>query len=102
MSEVWVAVLFAGAVTITLKATGPVLLGGRELPPRLDSILALLAPAVLAALVVTQVVGGDRELVLDARLAGLVAAALALVARAPLLVVVTLAAVATALARALV
>ncbi|MGH3034928.1 MAG: AzlD domain-containing protein, partial [Gaiellaceae bacterium] len=58
-------------------------------------------PALLAALVVTQAVGGDRELVLDARLAGLGAAAVALLARAPLLVVVIVAATATALTRAL-
>jgi hypothetical protein len=59
----------------------------------------LLAPAVLAALVVTQVVGGDREIVLDARLVGLGAAVVALLLRAPLLVVVIVAAVATALVR---
>jgi hypothetical protein len=62
-------------------------------------VVELLAPAVLAALVVTQVVGGDREIVLDARLVGLGAAVVALLLRAPLLVVVIAAAVATALVR---
>ena len=52
------------------KASGPVLLGQRELPPRVASVVEVLAPAMLAALVVTQTVGGDRELVLDERLAG--------------------------------
>jgi hypothetical protein len=41
-------------------------------------------------------VGGDREIVLDARLVGLGAAIGALLLRAPLLVVVAVAAVATA------
>jgi hypothetical protein len=54
---------------------------------------------VLAALVVTQLVGGDRELVLDERLAGIAAAGVALALRAPILVVVAVAAVTTALLR---
>lgn len=96
MSEVWIAVGLVGAATVALKAVGPVLLGGRPLPDHLTGVVALLAPAVLAALVVTQVVGGDREIVLDARLVGLGAAIVALLLRAPLLVVVAVAAVATA------
>jgi hypothetical protein len=78
-----------------------VLLGGRSLPPRLAGPIELLAPAVLAALVVTQAVGGDRELVLDERLVGMAAAGAALALRAPLLAIVAVAAVATALVRAL-
>jgi branched-subunit amino acid transport protein len=76
-----------------------VLLGGRPLPEHLTGIVELLAPALLAALVVTQVVGGDEEIVLDARLVGLGAAVVAIVLRAPLLVVVVAAAAATALVR---
>ncbi len=99
MSDVWIAVAVVGAATIAIKAVGPVVVGGRELPPRLVGLVELLAPAVLAALVVTQVVGGDRELVLDERLAGLLAAAVALRARSPLLLVVAVAAATTALTR---
>ena len=101
MSDVWLAIVVVGAATVTLKATGPVLLGGRELPPRANALVVLLAPAVLAALVVTQVVGGDRELVFDARLVGLGAAGVAIALRAPLVVVVAVAAAATAGVRAL-
>src|SRR3712207_8594419 len=54
---------------------------------------SLLAPALLAALVVTQTVGGDRELVLDERVAGVAAGVVALRLRAPILVVVAIAAV---------
>jgi len=92
-------VLLVGAGTVLLKAAGPVLLGGRTLPPSLGGMLDLIAPAVLAALVVTQLVGGDRELVLDERLAGIAAAGVALALRAPILVVVAVAAVTTALLR---
>jgi branched-subunit amino acid transport protein len=99
MSAVWWSVLLVGAGTVLLKAAGPVLLGGRTLPPSLGGMLDLIAPAVLAALVVTQLVGGDRELVLDERLAGIAAAGVALALRAPILVVVVVAAVTTALLR---
>jgi branched-subunit amino acid transport protein len=101
MSAVWLVVLAVGAATILLKAAGPVVLGGRALPPRVTGIVVLLAPALLAALVVTQVLGGERRLVFDERLVGIAAAGLALLARAPILVVVSAAAVATAASRAL-
>ena len=101
MSDAWLVVVLVGAATIALKATGPVLLGGRPLPDSLAGVVSLLAPVLLAALVVTQTVGGDNELVLDARLPGVGAAAVAILARAPLPVVVVLAAVVTALARLL-
>jgi branched-subunit amino acid transport protein len=101
VSDVWLAIAVVGAATVMLKATGPVLLGGRELPSRVNALVVLLAPAVLAALVVTQVVGGDRELVFDARLVGLGAACVAILLRAPLVVVVVIAAAATAGVRAL-
>jgi branched-subunit amino acid transport protein len=99
VSTVWLVVLVVGAATVAFKATGPVLLGGRTLPPAIAEVVALLAPVLLAALVVTQTVGGDDELVLDARLAGVGAGAVAIVARAPLPAVVVVAAAATALAR---
>lgn len=100
MSEAWLVVALVGAATIALKAAGPVLVGGRELPGRVARVVALLAPALLAALVAVQVFAGDRELALDARAAGLAAAALALLARAPILLVVVVAAAATAITRA--
>ena len=47
---------------------------------------------MLAALVVTQTVGGDREIVFDERLAGVAAGAVAIWLRAPLIVVMVVAA----------
>lgn len=92
-------VLAVGIGTIVVKAAGPVLLGGRPLPDRLQGVVALLAPALLAALVATAAVSTGNELVLDARIIGLGAAAVAIVLRAPILVVVIVAAGAAALAR---
>lgn len=99
MSTVWLVVLVVGAATIALKAAGPVLFGARTLPEPVARVVALLAPVLLSALVVTQTVGGDNQLVLDARLAGVGAGAVAIAVRAPLPAVVIVAAVATALVR---
>jgi branched-subunit amino acid transport protein len=95
----WLVIAVVGVVTIAFKASGPVLLGKRELPARVVSVVEVLAPAMLAALVVTQTVGGDRELVIDERLAGVVAGGIAVWLRAPLLVVMVVAAVTAALIR---
>ena len=101
VSDAWIAVVAVGTATVALKSVGPVLLGGRPLPDHLTGVVALLAPALLAALVVTQVAGGDEEIVLDARLVGLGAAVVAILLRAPLLAVVVAAAASTAIVRLL-
>lgn len=101
MSGTWIVVLLVGAFTISFKAAGPVLLAGRELPARLTSAFELLGPSLLAALVVTQSVGGKNGIVLDARLVGLGAAVVAIRLRAPVIVVVVVAALTTALVRLL-
>lgn len=99
MNDWWLAVIVVGVGTIALKSIGPVVLGGRRLPAGIAGPLTLLAPSLLAALVVTQTFSTGRHLVLDARAAGVGAAAVAIALRAPLLVVVIVAAVATALVR---
>jgi hypothetical protein len=101
VSDVGAVVLLVGAGTVALKAVGPVFLAGRELPPTLSRLLLLLAPALLGALVVTQAVGGDREIVLDERLFGIGAAVVGIFLRLPLLAVVVIAAAVTAGVRAL-
>src|SRR5690242_21344347 len=77
------------------------LLGNRELPPRIGGMIELLAPVMLAALVVSNTFGGDHKLVLDARAAGLAAAAIPIALRAPLLVTVVVAAATAAIIRAI-
>lgn len=99
MSSAWTAVVLVGAGTVALKAAGPVLLSGRPLPARLGGVVALLAPALLAALVIDQAFASGRHLVLDARAGEVAAAAVAIALRAPLLAVIVVAAVATALVR---
>ena len=99
MTEPWLVVLAVGLATVAFKASGPVLLGRRPLPPRVLALVEVLAPVMLAALVVTQAVGGDRALVLDERLVGVAAGIAAIALRAPLLAVLVAAGAATALAR---
>jgi len=101
MTAVWVVVVVVGLATMALKAVGPLVLGGRELPARFTGVIALLAPALLAALVVTQTLGTGDGVVVDERVAGVAAGAGALALRAPLLAVVVVAAAVTAGARAL-
>jgi hypothetical protein len=97
---IWFAVLAASVGCYALKLAGlsvpPSLLDA----PRVRKVAELLPIALLAALVVVQTFATGRHLSLDARAAGIAVAIAALVARAPFLVVVTLAAGVTAAIRA--
>lgn len=99
MSDTVIVLAGLSVGTYVLKAAGPLLLGGRRLPPSVDRLAAQLPAALLAALIVVNTVGGDRALVVDARLAGVAAAALALWRRLPFFVVVLIAVAVTAAAR---
>jgi branched-subunit amino acid transport protein len=101
MSVGWWTVVLVGSATIAIKGAGPLLLGGKPLPPRLGRVIGLLAPALLAALVAISTFGGERALVLDERALGVAAAGVAVGFKAPPLAVVIVAAMVTALARAL-
>ncbi|MDX6485940.1 MAG: hypothetical protein QOF43_1093 [Gaiellaceae bacterium] len=101
MSAAWATVLVVGAGTVLLKAVGPVGVAGRRLHPRVNDLLEMVAPALLAALVVTEAFAQGRSLVLDARVAGLAVGVLAVILRAPLWVVVIAGGLATALVRLL-
>jgi uncharacterized membrane protein len=100
VTTLWVAIVAVALANAVIKAAGPLLVGDRDLPPRLVAVIALLAPALLAALVVTETFGEDRHLVIDERTIGVAVAGLVLALRGPVLIAVALAAVATALARA--
>ena len=101
MSAGWVTVLAVGVGTVLLKAVGPVGVAGRRLPQALERVLELFAPAILAALVIVETFASGRHLVADARLAGVGAGVLCVLARAPFWVVVLCGALATAAVRAL-
>jgi branched-subunit amino acid transport protein len=101
MSTIWLVVIVTGVATLALKATGPLLLGGKPLPERVTGVVSLLGPALLAALVAIGTFAEGQRLVIDARVLGVGAAAIAIRLRAPVLAVVVLAAAVTAAARTL-
>ena len=102
MGEEWVLVGWLVATTAAIKAAGPVTLGGRELPARATGVIALLAPALLAALVITETFGGEgSELTLDERVLGVTGAGAVVALRRGILLAMAVAMVLTAGARAL-
>jgi branched-subunit amino acid transport protein len=102
-ATVWITIGGLCVATALIKGFGPLAFGGRELPPVLARVIPLLAPALLTALVIAETFSGGsgHTLVVDARAGGLAVAGVAIYLRAPLVVVVLLAAAATALLRAL-
>jgi branched-subunit amino acid transport protein len=96
----WAAVLVLGAGAYFFKVLGLVIVGGRPLPPRLQACLALIPAAMLSALIVSNTVTVGQHLVIDARLPGVLAAALAAWRKLPFPAVIAIGAGVTALVRA--
>jgi branched-subunit amino acid transport protein AzlD len=95
----WTAVLLAAAGCFLLKMLGwavPARVLDNE---RVRRVAVLLPVALLAGLVVVQAFSTGRSLHVDARAAGLAVAVVAVLLRAPFLVVVVLAAATAALVR---
>ncbi len=103
MTAAWVTVFSLCATLVVTKGIGPVALGNRELPRPVTRVIDLLAPAILAALIaVGTFTNADGDLVIDARAAGLAAAAAVYaVSRKSILLAVGAAAVTAALVRAI-
>ena len=102
MTSAWIVVAVLSVGTASMRAVGPAAFGGHSLSGRGATVVGLVAPAILGALVVYETVNaGSRGGEVDARGLGLAAAALALALRLPLIAVVLIAALATALARLL-
>ncbi|MET7416899.1 AzlD domain-containing protein [Streptomyces rubiginosohelvolus] len=99
--NVWIAIGLTVAGCYLAKLLGLLVPAGLLERPLVQRMAALLPVALLAALTAQQTFGDGQQLVLDARAAGLGAAALALVLRAPFLVVVGAGVVVTAGVRAL-
>jgi branched-subunit amino acid transport protein len=99
--DVWIAIIALTVICFVIKAAGPVALGGRDLPRWADQLIALVPAALLPALIVVETFAHGKELVLDARAAGLAAAMVVLALRGSMLVVLLVAAGVTAGVRAL-
>ncbi|HEY9378885.1 MAG TPA: AzlD domain-containing protein [Jiangellaceae bacterium] len=97
---IWAAIITASVGCYLLK------LAGLSLPQSLldrsdvQRVAGLLPVALLAALVAVGTFADEGRLIIDARVAGVAAAIIALVLRAPFLVVIVVAAATTAILRA--
>ena len=101
MTTVWLTIAALTVGTFGMKILGPLLLGERPPGERTLAMTGLVAPALLAALVAYETFSAHGHgITLDARAAGLGAAILAIILRAPMIVVVLIAAAATAGLRA--
>lgn len=88
-------------VTVAIKSAGPAALGGRELPEWFRSAVVLLAPALLAALVVTQALAHGHRLHVGANTVGVLAGGLVAWRTRSIVACVAVAAALTAALRAL-
>jgi branched-subunit amino acid transport protein len=92
MTQFWPAILIGGIIGFVVKYLGhslPESLIGR---PTVRRIAALLPVALLSALALVQTFGQAQSLAIDARLPAMIAAVIALLLRAPFLVVIIVAA----------
>jgi branched chain amino acid efflux pump len=101
MSTTWTVILGSAVATFAIKAAGPVALGGRELPGAFNRVIALLAPALLTALVVTSALADGDELAIGADTVGVAAGALLVWRTGSVVGSVVAAAAVTALLRAI-
>ncbi|MET7476621.1 AzlD domain-containing protein [Streptomyces sp. NPDC005648] len=97
----WLAIGVTALGCYAVKLAGLLVPAGTLERPLVRRLAALLPVALLAALTAQQTFADGHALVLDARVAGVAAAAVALVLRAPFLLVVAAAVVVTAGVRAI-
>ncbi len=97
--SVWAALLGAAAACYALKLSGLSVPPGLLEHPVAERVADLLPTVLLSALIAVQVLGSGNALVLDARVVGLGVAVVALLLRAPFLLVVAAASLAAALVR---
>jgi uncharacterized membrane protein len=98
---IWAGVLVASVACYGLKLAGLSLPQSWLQDPRIQRTVPLIPVALLAALVAIQTFSTGQHLVLDVRAASLVVAIIAVVLRAPFLVVVIAGAATAALLRLL-
>ena len=70
---IWMTILGLAVTTAVIKAAGPVVFGGREPHPGFLRVVAMMAPALLAALVVTSALADGKHLGIGADTVGVVA-----------------------------
>lgn len=97
--DVWHWIVLASACAFALKLAGYAVPARWLQSPKMAQVAASMTVALLAALTVMNTLAQGASLVLDARLAALLVAGIALWLRAPFLLVVVLGAVSAAITR---
>jgi branched-subunit amino acid transport protein len=82
MTTVWAVIVALALINAAIKTVPAVALRGNRFAPRVETAFALLPAALLAALVTNQSLTSGNDVVADARIVGVLAAAVALVLRA--------------------
>jgi len=95
----WLSALAVTAANWAMKASGPLALGERRLPRRAVEVVSLMASALLAGLVITNLGGTAWSALNWQQVLGVSAAGLARTLKAPMLLAVGCGIVATALLR---
>jgi Branched-chain amino acid transport protein (AzlD) len=95
----WLLIAVLAVGTVLMKTIGPVLAGGRQPPAPLIRVIALVAPAVISALIVTGTFTQGQQLTIDARAAGVGVGAVALWFRVPAVLAMLMAAIVCAVLR---
>jgi len=95
----WLLIAVLAIGTVLMKTIGPVLAGGRQPPAPLTRVIALVAPAVISALIVTCTFTQGQQLIIDARTAGVGVGAVALWLRVPAVLAMLMAAIVCAVLR---
>jgi len=98
--SLWLLILGCIVTTAVIKAAGPVLFGGRDLPAPFMRVVALMAPALLAALVVTATFALGQRWGVGAHTVGVAVAGVLLWRGRSLVLAVVVAVAITALIRA--
>lgn len=81
--KTWLLIAVLAVGTVLMKTLGPVLAGGRQPPAPLTRVIALVAPALISALIVTGTFTQGQQLIIDARAVGVGVAGVALWFRVP-------------------
>ena len=100
-TQVWLLIAALTVMAAATKALGPAIVGGRALPRWASGVIAVTAPALLSALVVTSVLADGQRLAVGAQTAGVGVAGVLLLCRVPLLLASLVAVAVTAGLRAL-
>lgn len=97
----WIPIIVTVVGCFLFKLTGTLLPDRLLNEPRIAAMAALLPVALIASITALSTFATEQQLALDARLAGLAVAAVAIALKAPFIVVVLSAAATTAAVRAL-